>query len=155
MARYHKCLLPSYDVFDEARHFEPGGPARPLLFKGVRLGISVCEDVWSDPDLDGRSIYHRDPVLEQVEAGAQLLINISASPFELGKAAERRELVRRYASDSGRFFVYANQVGGNDELVFDGHSLVFDGRGEVVVPSAENEAAHRREGAAMDGRHAQ
>jgi len=133
VARYHKCLLPSYDVFDEARHFEPGGPAKPLLFKGIRLGISVCEDVWSDPDLDGRSIYHRDPVLEQVEAGAQLLINISASPFELGKAAQRRDLVRRYAAQSGRFFVYANQVGGNDELVFDGHSIVVDPTGRVVV----------------------
>ena len=133
VARYHKCLLPSYDVFDEARHFEPGGSAKPLLFKGVRLGISVCEDVWSDPDLDGRSIYHRDPVLEQVESGAQLLINISASPFELGKAALRRDLVRRYAAQSGRFFVYANQVGGNDELVFDGHSIVVDPMGRVVV----------------------
>jgi len=133
VARYHKCLLPSYDVFDEARHFEPGGPAKPLLFKGIRLGISVCEDVWADPDLDGRSIYHRDPVLEQVEAGAELLINISASPFELGKAAQRRDLVRRYAAQSGRFFVYANQVGGNDELVFDGHSIIVDPTGEVVV----------------------
>ena len=133
VARYHKCLLPSYDVFDEARHFEPGGAAKPLLFKGVRLGISVCEDVWFDPDLDGRSIYHRDPVLEQVEAGAQLMINISASPFELGKAAQRRDLVRRYAAQSGRFFVYANQVGGNDELVFDGHSMVVDPTGRVVV----------------------
>jgi NAD+ synthetase len=133
VARYHKCLLPSYDVFDEARHFEPGETAKPLLFKGIKLGISVCEDVWSDPDLDGRSIYHRDPVIEQVEAGAQLLINISASPFELGKAAQRRDLVRRYAAQSGRFFVYANQVGGNDELVFDGHSIVVDPTGGVVV----------------------
>ncbi len=133
VARYHKCLLPSYDVFDEARHFEPGGAAKPLLFKGIRLGVSVCEDVWADPDLDGRSIYHRDPVLEQVEAGAQILINISASPFELGKAAQRRDLVRRYAAQSGRFFVYANQVGGNDELVFDGHSIIVDPTGKVVL----------------------
>lgn len=133
VARYRKCLLPTYDVFDEARHFEPGGAAKPLLFKGVRLGISVCEDVWADPDLDGRSIYHRDPVLEQVEAGAELLINISASPFELGKAAARRDLVRRYAAQSGRFFVYANQVGANDELVFDGHSIIVDPSGRVVV----------------------
>ena len=133
VARYRKCLLPTYDVFDEARYFEPGGPAKPLLFKGVRLGVSVCEDVWADPDLDGRSIYHRDPVLEQVEAGAELLINISASPFELGKAAQRRDLVRRYAAQSGRFFVYANQVGANDELVFDGHSIVVDPTGRVVV----------------------
>jgi NAD+ synthetase len=133
VARYHKCLLPTYDVFDEARYFEPGGPAKPLLFKGIRLGVSVCEDVWADPDLDGRSIYHRDPVLEQVEAGAQLLINISASPFELGKAAQRRDLIRRYAAQSGRFFVYANQVGANDELVFDGHSIIVDPTGKVVV----------------------
>jgi NAD+ synthase (glutamine-hydrolysing) len=133
VARYHKCLLPTYDVFDEARYFEPGGPAKSLLYKGTRLGVSVCEDVWADPDLDGRSIYHRDPVLEQVEAGAELLINISASPFELGKAAQRRDLIRRYAAQSGRFFVYANQIGGNDELVFDGHSIVVDPTGKVVV----------------------
>jgi NAD+ synthetase len=72
-------------------------------------------------------------VLELIHRGAQLLINLSASPFELGKAGERRELVRRYAEDSGRVFVYANQVGGNDDLVFDGHSMVFDGRGKVVA----------------------
>jgi NAD+ synthase/NAD+ synthase (glutamine-hydrolysing) len=135
--RYRKCLLPTYDVFDEARYFEPGTEVRPLEFKGVRIGVSVCEDVWADPDLDGRSLYTRDPVLELIHRGAQLLVNISASPFELGKAAERRELVRRYAADAGRFFVYANQVGGNDELVFDGHSMVFDGRGEVVARACD------------------
>ncbi len=93
----------------------------------------MCEDVWADPDLDGLSLYSRDPVLELIHRGAQILVNLSASPFELGKAAERRELVRRYAADSGRYFVYANQVGGNDELVFDGHSMIFDGRGQVVA----------------------
>jgi NAD+ synthetase len=97
----------------------------------------VCEDVWADPDLDGFSLYHRDPVLELIHRGAQLLVNLSASPFELGKAGERRELVRRYARDSGRFFVYANQVGGNDELVFDGHSMVFDGQGNVVARASD------------------
>jgi NAD+ synthetase len=131
--RCYKCLLPTYDVFDEARHFEPGGDASVLHFHGVRLGVSVCEDVWSDPDLDGRSIYHRDPVMELVDLGADLLINISASPFELGKAPLRRDLVRRYAAQSGRYFAYVNQVGGNDELVFDGHSIVVDPSGRVVV----------------------
>jgi len=131
--RYLKCLLPTYDVFDEARYFESGADARPLKFKGVRIGVSVCEDVWADPDLDGHSLYHRDPVLELIHRGSQILVNLSASPFELGKAGERRELVRRYAADSGRFFIYANQVGGNDELVFDGHSMVFDGTGRVVA----------------------
>ncbi|HOC41468.1 MAG TPA: NAD+ synthase [Thermoanaerobaculales bacterium] len=131
--RYLKCLLPTYDVFDEARYFEPGVEARLLEVHGVRIGVSVCEDVWADPERDGISLYHRDPVAELVERGARLLINISASPFELGKAALRRDLVRRYAAESGRFFVYANQVGGNDQLVFDGHSLVVDGQGRVVA----------------------
>ena len=131
--RSRKCLLPTYDVFDEARYFEPGREVAPIVFKGVPLGVSICEDVWADPDFDGVSLYHRDPVQELIEGGARLLINLSASPFELGKAAERRELIRRYAKDSGRFFVYANQVGGNDELVFDGYSLVIDGRGQVVA----------------------
>jgi NAD+ synthetase len=133
VGRYLKCLLPTYDVFDEARYFESGADARPLVFKGVRIGVSICEDVWADPDLDGHSIYHRDPVLELIHRGSHILVNLSASPFELGKAGERRELVRRYAEDSGRFFVYANQVGGNDELVFDGHSMIFDGKGRVVA----------------------
>ena len=133
VASIRKCLLPTYDVFDEARHFEPGGPVAPLDFRGVPLGVSICEDVWADPDDDGVSLYHRDPVAELVDAGARLLVNLSASPFELGKAAQRRELVRRYAAESGRFFCYVNQVGGNTELVFDGHSLVIDGRGEVVA----------------------
>ncbi|MFV2072986.1 MAG: NAD+ synthase [Thermoanaerobaculales bacterium] len=133
VGRYRKCLLPTYDVFDEARYFEPGEDVRPMEFMGTKIGVSVCEDVWSDPDVDGRSIYHRDPVLESIHRGARLLVNISASPFEVGKAALRRDLVRRYAVDAGRFFVFANQVGGNDELVFDGHSMIFDGRGRVVA----------------------
>lgn len=137
--RYRKCLLPTYDVFDEARYFEAGVDVRPLEFKGVRIGLSICEDVWADPDLDGRSLYHRDPVLELIHRGAQLLVNLSASPFALGKAGERRELVRRYAEDSGRFFIYANQVGGNDGLVFDGHSMVFDGKGRVVARAKDFE----------------
>jgi NAD+ synthetase len=131
--RYHKCLLPTYDVFDEARYFESGGDVRVLHYKGVRLGVSVCEDVWADPDLDGRSLYHRDPVMDLLDRGADILINVSASPFELGKAAQRRDLIRRYAAQAGRFFFYANQVGGNDELVFDGHSIVVNPAGEVVA----------------------
>ncbi len=137
--RYRKCLLPTYDVFDEARYFEPGLDVRPMEFRGVKIGVSVCEDVWADPDLDGNSLYHRDPVLELIHRGARLLVNLSASPFVLGKAGERRELVRRYAEDSGRFFVYANQVGGNDDLVFDGHSMVFDGQGRVVARARDFE----------------
>jgi NAD+ synthase (glutamine-hydrolysing) len=139
VGRYNKCLLPTYDVFDEARYFECGVDVRPFEFNGVRIGVSVCEDVWADPDLDGNSLYHRDPILELIHRGAQLLVNLSASPFQLGKAGERRELVRRYAEESGRFFVYANQVGGNDDLVFDGHSMIFDGQGKVVARARDFE----------------
>ena len=131
--RYRKCLLPTYDVFDEARHFEPGGAVRPLELGGVRLGVTVCEDVWVDPPAGGRRLYRRDPVAEVAAAGADLLINLSASPFELGKARVRREMISREAAEHRRFFVYVNQVGGNDELVFDGHSLIADPTGHVVV----------------------
>jgi predicted amidohydrolase len=78
--RYRKCLLPTYDVFDEARYFEPGTDIRTLDFKGVRIGASICEDVWADPDFDGRSLYHRDPVLELIHRGAQLLVNRERIP---------------------------------------------------------------------------
>ncbi len=132
--RYHKGLLPTYDVFDEARYFQPGGgPAIPLVLGGVRLGVTVCEDVWVEPPAGGRRLYLRDPVAEAAAAGADLLINLSASPFELGKAHVRREMIAREAAEHRRPFIYVNQVGANDELVFDGHSLVVDAQGGVVV----------------------
>ena len=134
-----KCLLPTYDVFDEARYFEPGCNNPLLRFKGVKLGVTICEDAWSDPSLWDRRLYQRDPVGEAVEAGADLLINLSASPFTVGKAEVRRDMIRRHAASSGRFFVYVNQVGANDELVFDGHSLVADCWGDVVVRARDFE----------------
>lgn len=128
-----KILLPTYDVFDEARYFEPGKVNPVLEFKGIPLGVSICEDAWSDPRLWDRKLYRRDPVRESVDAGARLLINLSASPFNLGKAEQRREMVFRHARNSGLYFVYVNQAGANDELVFDGHSMVVDPRGELVL----------------------
>jgi NAD+ synthetase len=131
--RSYKCLLPTYDVFDEARYFEPAGKIRPLTLDGVQLGVTICEDLWSDADLWERRLYRRDPVDELVQQGAELLINISASPFTLGKVRVRREMVAGEARQHGRFFFYVNQVGGNDELVFDGHSLVAGPDGRVVL----------------------
>lgn len=128
-----KCLLPTYDVFDEARYFEPGCDNPLLDFKGVKLGVTICEDAWSDPDLWDRQLYGRDPVKEATEKGAEVLINLSASPFTLGKAHLRRDMIRRHAASTGLFFVYSNQVGANDELVFDGHSMIVDGSGREVV----------------------
>lgn len=128
-----KVLLPTYDVFDEARYFEPGKLNPILKFKGLRLGVTICEDAWSDPHLWDRKLYNRDPVQESVEAGAQILINLSASPFNLGKAEQRRDMVFRHARRNGLYFVYVNQVGANDELVFDGHSMIVDPQGELVL----------------------
>lgn len=132
-----KMLLPTYDVFDEGRYFEEAEDNHPLVLHGVPLGVTICEDLWNDRDQFPRRLYHRDPVDEMVEKGARLLINLSASPFDLGKARVRRELVRHKAVKHGRCFVYCNQVGAQDELIFDGHSLVVDPTGRTVVRARE------------------
>ncbi len=139
LERRHKCLLPSYDVFDEDRYFEPARSVAPVEFRGVKLGVHICEDVWNDPELWPRRLYHREPVDELAAQGAQLFINLSSSPFDLRKAEVRRRLVRHEARQHGRYFFYVNQVGGNDELVFDGHSLGIDPAGEVVLRARDFE----------------
>ncbi|HEY7791193.1 MAG TPA: nitrilase-related carbon-nitrogen hydrolase, partial [Vicinamibacterales bacterium] len=128
-----KSLLPTYDVFDEDRYFEPAHEVAPIEFKGRRLGVTICEDVWNAKAIWPQRLYHRDPVDEVVRAGADLLINLSSSPFSLGKAALRRELVGEDARKHRRYFFYVNQVGGNDELIFDGHSIAFDPAGRIVL----------------------
>jgi NAD+ synthase (glutamine-hydrolysing) len=131
--RRYKLLLPTYDVFDEDRYFEPAERVAPLELHGRRLGVTICEDVWNDRDFWPERLYHRDPVCELADLGADLLVNISASPFTLGKAAFRRDLIRQEGIKHGRFFFYLNQVGGNDDLVFDGHSIGIDPSGREVV----------------------
>lgn len=133
VATVHKQLLPTYDVFDEDRYFLEGPVADPIEFRGWKLGIHVCEDAWwGEP----ATFYHidedrPDPVAELVARGADVLINLSASPFELDKPQRRRNLVERHV-DRGRIpFVFVNQVGGNDDLVFDGHSFVVDSTGQL------------------------
>ena len=114
---YHKRLLPNYDVFDEERTFEPGTGAHHLFeVGGVKCAVSICEDIWR---ADG-------PVQQQARDGAQLNININGSPFHSGKLQEREEMLRTRATDNKCAIVYVNQVGGQDELVFDGSSMVFD-----------------------------
>jgi NAD+ synthase (glutamine-hydrolysing) len=122
-------LLPTYDVFDEDRYFEPAETNAPIAFKGETLGISICEDAWNDPALFPRQPYRVDPIAMLAQAGATLLVNISASPFATGKEAFRADLVRSHARRHGLPFVFVNQVGANDELVFDGRSLVVGGDG--------------------------
>jgi len=137
--RHDKLLLPTYDVFDEARHFEPGQVAVPVAFGGEQLGISVCEDAWNDPILCRPPLYRVDPIAVLAQAGATLMINISASPFSVGKEAFRAELARSHATRHKVPFVMVNQVGGNDELVFDGASLYVDESGNVraALPAFE------------------
>jgi len=137
--RHDKLLLPTYDVFDEARHFEPGETAVPVAFGGEMLGISVCEDAWNDPDLCRPALYRVDPIAMLAKAGATLMVNISASPFAVGKEAFRADLVQSHARRHRVPFVMVNQVGGNDELVFDGCSLCVDAAGAVraALPAFE------------------
>jgi len=133
VGRHRKTLLPSYDVFDEDRYFEPGTIVTPLLFKGVRLGLTVCEEVWNDPEFWPRRLYPRDPVADLAAQGVDLFVNISSSPFEMGKATIRRDMIRQHAVRHRVPFLYLNQVGGNDELIFDGHSLGVDASGGLIL----------------------
>jgi NAD+ synthase (glutamine-hydrolysing) len=129
----HKSLLPTYDVFDETRYFDYGRDLVVIPFKDERLGITVCEDAWNDPALwPGNRMYEFDPVEALVEKEATLLINISASPFSIGKEEIRFRLIAGHARKHGIPFVYINQVGGNDELIFDGRSLFVDKEGSPV-----------------------
>ncbi len=125
---YHKRTLPNYDVFDEERTFHPGDGTYHLNeIAGVAVGLSICEDVWFD----------EGPVFAQAKGGAQLNVNINGSPFHAGKVDERREMLSRRARENDCAIVYVNQVGGQDELVFDGASMVVDSRGELVARSPQ------------------
>jgi NAD+ synthase (glutamine-hydrolysing) len=128
-----KSLLPTYDVFDETRHFDPADRVEVFPFKDEILGISICEDAWYDPELWFRQLYPLDPIKVQAEAGATVLINISASPFQVGKQETRFRLLRNHARRYQLPFIYVNQVGGNDELIFDGESMAIDGAGELLA----------------------
>jgi NAD+ synthase (glutamine-hydrolysing) len=137
----HKTLLPTYDVFDERRYFDPAPDRKPVPFKGELIGLSICEDMWNDPLLWGGRSYDFDPFSDLAGRGATLFVNISASPFSAGKDEVRFDLVSRHAKKHGKPFVFVNQVGGNDELVFDGTSLCVDasGRPVEVLPSFTEE----------------
>ena len=134
-ATIHKALLPNYDVFDERRYFTAASSVFPVEFRGHLLGIHICEDAWwGEPSTD----YHTqpeltDPVARLVSAGADVLINLSASPFEITKPDRRRGIISRHVEKHGVPFVFVNQVGGNDDLVFDGQSLSLSGSGATIA----------------------
>ncbi|MGH9064647.1 MAG: NAD+ synthase [Acidimicrobiales bacterium] len=123
-----KQLLPNYSVFDEQRYFAPGGPTPQLyLVAGVRVGVSICEDAWSPTG----------PVAEQAAGGAELVVNVNASPYSAGRLEERERMLATRAADASCALVYVNQVGGQDELVFDGASMFLDQTGRVVASARQ------------------
>ena len=127
---YHKCYLPNYSVFDEARYFAKGNnPGNVFWYEDIGIGISICEDIWIE---DG-------PSSQQVENGASLIININASPYDQNKSDLRKELVVNQAKKLGVPIIYLNMVGGQDELVFDGGSFVVDGKGEILYQAQQFE----------------
>ena len=155
VAQWRKRLLPTYDVFDEARYFEPAGPQPVIDFRGRRLGVTICEDLLSE-EMFGRPLYSCDPVAELAADGADLLINISASPYFLDKHAWRIEQMAAHARRHKLPLLYANQLGGNDELLFDGACCVLDQQGchagqaksfddDLLLVDLDDLAATRRE----------
>ncbi len=130
-AIYHKIFLPNYGVFDEARYFEPGCECPVLTVNGVRIGVNVCEDIW----------YDVGPATVQRVAGAEVIVNINGSPYHRGRGRERQEMLSQRARDHGAFIAYVNMVGGQDELVFDGQSLVVGPEGELVARAPQFQEA--------------
>jgi NAD+ synthase (glutamine-hydrolysing) len=132
-ATFRKTLLPSYDVFDEDRYFEPASQPQILDLEGTLVGVSICEDLWNDCDFWQHQRYHADPILEMVEAGATMVLNLSASPFTVGKQLHREAMLAGMARKYTIPFLYVNQVGGDDDLVFDGRSFAIDMQGRLMA----------------------
>ena len=129
----HKTLLPNYDVFDEVRYFESAREVFVHEYKGERLGISICEDIWNDADYWNQRRYHRDPVQRLVEKGSTILINISASPYAYGRRKERYEMLSTLTKTNQLPLAYVCVAGGQTDLVFDGGSMCFNSKGELEM----------------------
>jgi NAD+ synthase (glutamine-hydrolysing) len=134
--RQHKMLLPTYDVFDEARHFAPAESQSVCRIQGREAALTICEDAWNDKEFWEHRLYQRDPVEELARGGASILLSINASPYHMDKRALRREIFAATARRFGIPLVYVNQVGGNDQLVFDGSSFAMDAQGNVIASAA-------------------
>jgi NAD+ synthase (glutamine-hydrolysing) len=129
---FHKRLLPTYDVFDENRYFTPGSEANCFIIDGIKIGLTVCEDLWNDEDFWGKRSYIVNPIEELAKQNIDLSINLSASPYSVGKQQVREAMLKHTAIKYDRAVLYVNQVGANDDLIFDGCSLGFDRSGELV-----------------------
>ena len=134
--RQTKMLLPTYDVFDEARNFCPAERQGVAEFRGTKIALSICEDAWNDKQYWERPLYQRDPVSELARGGAELSIVINGSPYHMGKRALRREVFTAVAKRHGLPLIYVNMAGGNDQLVFDGSSFAMNAEGQVIASAA-------------------
>jgi len=130
---FRKTLLPTYDVFDEERYFEPSLGPKILHLVDKVIGISICEDIWNDRDFWNRRRYQVDPIEDLVKSGAELIINISASPFTVGKQQLREKMLASIARKYSTPLAYVNQIGGNDDLIFDGRSCAFNSQGKMIA----------------------
>ncbi|MBW4440407.1 MAG: NAD+ synthase [Plectolyngbya sp. WJT66-NPBG17] len=130
---FHKRLLPTYDVFDEDRYFEPGNQPNQFELDGVHIGVTICEDLWNDEEFWGKRTYTLNPIADLAQAGVKFTINLSASPYTVGKQKLREAMLRHGALRFNQPLIYANQVGGNDDLVFDGTSIAINKKGELIA----------------------
>ncbi len=139
LARAHKQLLPSYDVFDESRYFEPGGASVPAHYKGLNIVMTICEDIWNDKDLSQERLYAVDPIanIPSSPAGkADLLINLAASPFRYGKSELKHDIFSGISRKHSLPLLYVNQVGGQDSLLFDGGCMAINSYGQVIAANS-------------------
>ena len=128
----HKSLLPTYDVFDEDRYFQPAANVEPFDLNGKKIGVTICEDIWTEHYLP-RPLYDCEPTRSLIEQGADVILNLSASPFTLHKPAIRYEMVATLARTYKRPIFYCNAVGGNDQLIFDGNSIAVNSSGGLIA----------------------
>jgi NAD+ synthetase len=129
---FHKRLLPTYDVFDEDRYFEPGLQSNAFWLDGLHIGVTICEDLWNDEAFWGKRNYQANPIADLVDRGTDLIVNLSASPYSVGKQRLREAMLQHAAGRYQQPILYSNQVGGNDDLIFDGNSVGFNRAGQMV-----------------------
>ncbi|MEA5516289.1 NAD+ synthase [Nodularia sp. UHCC 0506] len=129
---FHKRLLPTYDVFDENRYFEPGLEASYFTLDNLDIGVTICEDLWNDEDFLGKRSYAINPIADLASLRVDIIVNLSASPYSLGKQQYREAMLKHSAIRFAQPMIYTNQVGGNDDLIFDGRSFALNRQGEVV-----------------------
>ncbi len=142
ITRVHKTLLPTYDVFDDLRYFEPGTEFEPVMINGIPLGVTICEDIWFNDNEIQYHTYSTNPAEELAKAGARAIINISASPFTKRKPVSRVGMLQKHARELNLPLFYVNQVGANTELIFDGDSLALDSKGYIVTRDKRFESTY-------------